>query len=72
MDREDIQAKVMWRPQWGKATLMTRFRHQINKHFNLALSNYHQLYKWSCENYRLLPVCLFETDLCKTGVGYVK
>jgi len=53
MDREDIQAKVMWRPQWGKATLMTRFRNQINKHFNLALSNYHQLYKWSCENYSL-------------------
>lgn len=50
-DSEDIRPKVMWRPQWGKVTLMTRFRERINEQFHLALSNYHQLYKWSCENY---------------------
>ena len=51
-DCENIPAKVMWRPQWAKATLMTRFREGINSRFHLALTDYHQLYKWSCENYR--------------------
>ena len=54
MDRdcEEIAAKVMWRPQRGKLTLMTQFRERINAQFNLDLTNYHQLYKWSCEHYR--------------------
>jgi len=52
-DCENIAAKVMWRPQWAVATLMTRFREGINSRFHLALTDYHQLYKWSCENYSL-------------------
>jgi len=30
---------------------MTKLRETINSKYNLTLSNYHEFYKWSCENY---------------------
>jgi len=54
MDRGDsgeVPAKFMWRPSRSKVTLMTQFREKINWQFHLDLADYHQLYKWSCENY---------------------
>ena len=64
-DSDEVPTRIMWRPQAamrGKVTLMTTFRERINARFNLALANYHQLYKWSCENYRLLLPNLLAED----------
>lgn len=71
MDRGDsgeVPAKFMWRPSRSKVTLMTQFREKINSQFHLDLADYHQLYKWSCENYRFFH--FHESKVQLRGKGY--
>ena len=47
------QEGLMWRPENVKNHNLTKFRHLINEKYGAKLENYHDLHKWSCENYDL-------------------
>jgi acetoacetyl-CoA synthetase len=44
---------LMWRPESVKDHQLTILRQQINDEHGIELKDYHDLHKWSCDNYGL-------------------
>ena len=44
---------LMWSPSNVKDHQLTKLRDVINAKYDLALEDYHQLHKWSCDHYDL-------------------
>lgn len=44
-------ANELWKPPTNSPNNMNNFRHHVNKKFKLSLGNYHELWKWSVEEY---------------------
>ena len=44
---------LMWRPASVKDHQLTKLRLRINEIYHIELEDYHQLHKWSCDNYDL-------------------
>ena len=42
---------LMWAPPSVKNHSLTKIRQKINQKYKVQLEDYHQLHKWSCENY---------------------
>ena len=45
-----LHPQLLWQPKDPDATQLEKFRLACNKKFSLSLTNYHDLYVWSCEN----------------------
>nr|CDI52909.1 acetoacetyl-synthetase-like [Melanopsichium pennsylvanicum 4] len=49
-DGSSLQGKLIWSPTDISSTSMDRFRQTVNQRFCLNLTDYHQLWEWSCSN----------------------
>ncbi|KAJ1020758.1 hypothetical protein NDA16_004149 [Ustilago loliicola] len=47
---DSIQGKLVWSQQDPSSTSMDAFRRTVNSRFSLNLSNYDELWAWSCEH----------------------
>ncbi|PWN50548.1 putative acetoacetyl-CoA synthetase [Violaceomyces palustris] len=59
-----LQGSIVWEPSKPEETRMERFRKRINEDFKLRLEDYHQLWRWSCEN----PSEFWQSVWDETGV----
>ena len=62
--------KILWKPQGKEKSQMYDFLNQMNVKYNLEITNYKELHKWSVEN-----ISVFWKEIwnyCKIVVKYLK